>query len=42
MDGQVSIHGRGKRFSLLYNVKSGYGPHPDSYPIGIGRKDPWG
>jgi hypothetical protein len=36
MDGRGSIPGRGKIFVLLYNVRAGFGAHPDSNPIGIG------
>jgi hypothetical protein len=33
---QGSIPDRGKTFSLLYNIQTGPGAHPASYPMGTG------
>jgi hypothetical protein len=36
LDGQSSIPGSGKSFSLLHSVQTSSGIHPASYPIGTG------
>jgi hypothetical protein len=36
MDGQGSIPGRSRDFSLLHSVQTGSGAHPASYPRGTG------
>jgi hypothetical protein len=42
LDGQGSIPGRGKDFSLLHNVKIGSGSYQASYPMGIEGSFPGG
>jgi hypothetical protein len=40
LDGQLAILGRGKRFSLLYNIEIGSGAHTASYTMGAGVLSP--
>jgi hypothetical protein len=42
MDGQGSIPGRDRDFSLLHGVKTGSGVHPVSYAMGTGGCFPCG
>jgi hypothetical protein len=38
--GRASVHGKGKRFSLLYKFQTGPGVHPASYALGTGGSFP--
>jgi hypothetical protein len=42
LDGRGWIRGRGKDFSHVDNIKTGYGTHPASYPMCTGREFLWG